>query len=1584
MRLILLIMLFSIWSMFAQTSDTPGPKLPPEVAAEVKTLEETVAKALSSLTSKLVAQEALPAAERAYQLRRQYQGDEWWETMDRSIRLDVLRRASSLPTESEKLLEEAFRLEKQAGSVQDPLTREKALQQLAAVEATLYGEGSIWRANSLTMLANNLDFQMKYGEAEALYREALAIQVRATGKQHPNYAAELNALARNLRRQGRYVEVESLLREELGIQERLRGMQHSDYVETLGNLASNLQTQKKYEDAEAVIRKALRIQERLTGKQHSMYLQYLSELTANLKTQGKREELEPIYRESLGIQERVTGKKHSTYVETLSLLAINLDYQLRHSEAEVLLREALVLEEAVSGKWHRDYAISLTNLAIILSNQEKYAEAELLYREALGIQERLDGKEHTSYSSRLMNLGRSLDNQGKHAEAEVLYREALEIQERTTGKLHPSYSRSLNDLTRSLNNQRKYAEAELLYREALSVQEQATGKLHPNYSKSLSDLTSNLNNQKKYAEAEVLYREALRAQEQATGKLHPNYSKSLSDLTGNLNNQKKYAEAEVLYREALGIQEQATGKLHPNYSRSLSDLTGNLNNQKKYAEAEVLYREALGIQEQATGKLDPNYSESLRNLADNLNSQRKYAEAELLYRDALGIQEQATGKLDPSYLMVLSKLASNLKTQGKHGEADSLNREAKVIEAKLDLDSDSGSNLFAANILRQNGEYAASELRYREFLRITDRQHPIYLAALLGLASDLRYDRKYEEAELLFRESLGIQEEITGKQNLSYAKKLRNVALTLTDQKHYAEAEQLFLESLQIQERMTRRQGPDYAETLAELAELFLAKGKFGEAEQLFRKSLRILDLETGKQHEFYSQTLVALGKLCDVQEKYSEAEQLFRESLQIQESMTGELGRDYVLTLDALAWNLNKQRRYREAERMFREAMGILKKRTTNLNAGYYTVLTSLAFNLASDPARHSEALELFLKAARNQRQFVASQVMMTADGQRKLGEKVEEAPFLLPSTLKWNLNSEERMQVVEELLLSFAQSSDRDLQANATLQRVQRTAPVWWQKTWEEHVGLRRAIAARALRGMYSEQPGETPLKVLFEKTNLLEKRMRGYQPFEELARLENVGLTGIAQPLKVAHIAVQLSLYIPVDFAADPPKRWGEAAYMALLLRSEHEPVHVSLGSKAIIEAAVRELQRVHRACIDGTKVENAAISEEWWQDCEKKVAAAGSRVRELVWDPLKEHLKDSRRVYIAAGGMLGLVPFEMLPAKQAGGSIRYLVEDREFVYLNSLRELATLSRRRDLATNQTAVVVANPRYDATPMELAQTTRARDDTQAMAKTNRGTLGASILTGGDVRMNLPRDWPAIDVAPLVETSVESLKKNNWNVEILMGSDATEEKVMAVKAPRLLQIATHGYVLDPPKDQPEQSPLLRSMLMLAGVNKSAKGAGVYRIGQDYLSEEEARARNISDEDLSKAKIDLGDGVLTAYEAQGMDLFGTELVNLTACETGLGAVNADGIAGLRQAFMNAGARSITMSLFEILQLESTKQMAQFYENWLGQKMTRYNAFRAAQLQALESARKNEKTGHPFFWAGIVFAGDPGDLPSIAK
>jgi CHAT domain-containing protein len=196
--------------------------------------------------------------------------------------------------------------------------------------------------------------------------------------------------------------------------------------------------------------------------------------------------------------------------------------------------------------------------------------------------------------------------------------------------------------------------------------------------------------------------------------------------------------------------------------------------------------------------------------------------------------------------------------------------------------------------------------------------------------------------------------------------------------------------------------------------------------------------------------------------------------------------------------------------------------------------------------------------------------------------------------------------------------------------------------------------------------------------------------------------------------------------------------------------------------------------------------------------------------------------------------------------------------------------------------------------------------------------------------------------------------------VTALFQQAVTEAALIGLHSPEILHVATHGFFVASDADDPDgdpnagalSNPMLRSGLALAGANWRAKS---------FIPPPGT-----------------GDGLLTAEEVTGLDLQRTELVVMSACETGLGAVHAgEGVFGLRRAFVLAGARTLVLSLWRVPDRETCELMVDYYAGLLAGK-GRAAALRDAQLRLRESLRA------PFYWAAFICQGDPDPLPSGAR
>lgn len=320
----------------------------------------------------------------------------------------------------------------------------------------------------------------------------------------------------------------------------------------------------------------------------------------------------------------------------------------------------------------------------------------------------------------------------------------------------------------------------------------------------------------------------------------------------------------------------------------------------------------------------------------------------------------------------------------------------------------------------------------------------------------------------------------------------------------------------------------------------------------------------------------------------------------------------------------------------------------------------------------------------------------------------------------------------------------------------------------------------------------------------------------------------------------------------------------------------------------------------------------------QQDQRTVRDLARRLDEAVMRPVRAVARSARTLYVAPEGALNLVPLAALVDEQGS----FLLERYTINYLASGRDLVQQSRD---APRGPATVIADPKFNL-------------------------AGGPAAAGGSRSV----DFTRVDFTPLPGTAAEAkaLAKVLPDAVTITGEQATETTAKRLAGPRILHIATHGFFLeDTPAAAPlkvaaprePEDPMLRSGLVFAGVNR-------LRSGED-------------------------DGVLTALEAATLDLQGTRLVVLSACETGLGDVrNGEGVFGLRRAFAVAGAETLVMSLWQVADDPTMELMAGFYAR-LAEGVPRAEALRQSQLALLRKAN----TAAPFFWAAFISSGQSGPL-----
>ncbi len=313
-------------------------------------------------------------------------------------------------------------------------------------------------------------------------------------------------------------------------------------------------------------------------------------------------------------------------------------------------------------------------------------------------------------------------------------------------------------------------------------------------------------------------------------------------------------------------------------------------------------------------------------------------------------------------------------------------------------------------------------------------------------------------------------------------------------------------------------------------------------------------------------------------------------------------------------------------------------------------------------------------------------------------------------------------------------------------------------------------------------------------------------------------------------------------------------------------------------------------------------------------------------------------------------LWLVPWSALTLADG----RYAVEQYEFLYVVSGRDL--VATRAAVAKTSQPVIMADPAFDITPREALAATRAvlRDEFDGKQLVMRSVGRNSVIPRVARLPGTAAEAAAIAPKLAAYAGADAVKYTN--------KYALEGVFKKLAHPKALVMSTHGFFLDDQKatndeqpgeeasaatddgGKPLENPLLRCGLLLAGCNaRDTAGSGE-------------------------------DGILTGLEVVGTDLRGTDLVVLSACETGLGRVNnGEGVAGLRQAFQLAGASSVVATLWQIPDEDTALLMAGFFNN-LSAGESKSAALRNAQLARIAARRQHGRAAHPLYWAAFTLTG----------
>ncbi|HET6181142.1 MAG TPA: CHAT domain-containing tetratricopeptide repeat protein [Candidatus Sulfotelmatobacter sp.] len=880
---------------------------------------------------------------------------------------------------------------------------------------------------------------------------------------------------------------------------------------------------------------------------------------------------------------------------------------------------------------------------------------------------------------------------------------------------------------------------------------------------------------------------------------------------------------------------------------------------------------------------------------------------------------------------MLNRLGILCRTTGRLAQGAEYLREALDVAEKATPKDESLINETLGNLallLHDHGRLSESEELLRRVLQRLDAGLGADLRVLAtarnNLAMLLRSSGQFTEAESLLLEALDGNRRLRGDRDPETVKCVANLGLLYYDMALYDRAEPLLKDALALRQELLGPGDPDLGESLQNLGEFYRITGRLDLAELMLNQALAIWSAAGAERHPNRATTLNNLALLSMARQDWTRAEQFYLQTIDFRREVLGDSHPDLATSLDTLSELYRVTGRYADAQKLCRQGLQMRRALLGDTHPDIAWSLNNLALIEAAG-GRYEQAFDLLCESNAVDDRLTVQIFGVGSEAQRLqfLDHLRNRYQIFLSLVVSHLAATPQAVRKAFELVLrrkglaAEALVVQRDVSLSVNDPHV--TSQV------HELLELRRELGAKTLAG---PAPGETPAQhqdVIAQWQSRREALEAGLARELPLVgwdkRLLQLDASAVGKALPQQRALVEFVRLDVRDFAAVPSQgqtEWQPARYVAFVMlpRDPDAIAMVDLSDAEVLDQCVAEL----RVSITGDLTYSRARTTESEFD-------AGTELRRRVFDTLLPALRGSTKILLSPDGDLAILPMEVLPMDDGGR----LIDRFEFSYVSSGRDLLRMGLSMHGGTGA-PVVAADPDFDL----------AGEGGTTMASTGRSSRDLDRGHGATRLAGTHQEGEAI--ADLL------------GVRPLLGAEVVESRFRGLRSPTILHLATHGFFLknqtglrappglDPPR---VENPMLRSGLLLAGFNA-------------WLSHEPVPA-------------DVEDGMLNGEDVASLNLLNTELVVLSACETGLGDIHVgEGVFGLRRAFALAGARTLVMSLWKVPDQQTRELMIEFYRRILAGE-PRAEALRQAQLKI--------KASHPdpASWAAFICQGDIGPL-----
>ncbi len=1103
-------------------------------------------------------------------------------------------------------------------------------------------------------------------------------------------------------------------------------------------------------------------------------------------------------------------------------------------------------------------------------------------------------------------MGLALVELKKYSKAESYFKKSIIFYSKSSETYtHSNNYIAYSSLAQIYFSLNNFSKAEKHFIHSLTIERTVNGEKTEDYLLLLQNLANSCQNQYKLKTVDSIYQKILFAKKELHGENSIEYALALKALADIQRGNGNNKDAETNYLTANLIIKNTKGVNSKEYLSILNNLASLYKHQQKNNLAEQYYTEMADLYRDNNGVKSKEYASCINNLATLYRSQNKYEKAEALYEKTLKAFKSSVGEKDILYINTLVALADLYRNTGQYNKSETTYLECK----KLMHETIGEKNLDYADLLNN--------------------------LSLLYLETG-----RYDLAEENFKLALTITKDILNDKHPLYATTLNNLADLYKEMGHFEQAEPMYIQATAIRKESLGETHPEYGASLNNLAGFYESVNRLKEAIPLNIKSLEIAKNVYGEQHHEYALCLNNLANLYEENKEYTKAEEMYKKSLSILKNILGETHPEYASTLNNLAYLYLDTDKYKEAEVTFKKDLEIVKNSLGNTHPSYAKALSNLA-NVYEHMGQYKEAEITYLEAAKIRKE--------------KLGEHHPDYTYTIANLARvywaigkndealkyWKLTISNYKEEIKKYFPSMSEKEKNDFYERFVERFRQFNSFASSRYTFDPSVLSEMYNTQLATKALLFNSSNKVRQRILNSNEPVLINSFKKWQSDKEyIAQLyllpkneltididslekkinENEKALSLKSELFKSVNDIQNYVWQDVQKVLKP----GEAA-VEMICFKKYKP---DLGGKFLkyqfeINGVKQQKDCVYYAALiitpetknnpeiillkNGTDLDSRFIK---YYSNAIRFNVADEFCYTNYWSKIANYLGSYKKVYFSPDGIYNNINLLSIlnPATK-----RYIIDEMQIQTVTNTKDLLTVNYTS--TASKKVALIGDPDF-------------------------GNLnGSSNTRSGQDLKRLPGSGVEVQKIDNV------LKNNNWSSSIYTGTQSSEELVKSITDAKILHIATHGFFKDDSQTKNESEKNSNN----ANPTNTLLNSGLY---------------------LSKGlKNSTENGILTAYEAMNLNLDNTELVVLSACETGLGEVrNGEGVYGIQRAFRVAGAKSIIISLWKVDDMATQKLMTFFYEEWLLSGNKR-EAFTIAQ----NKLRKEYKD--PKYWGAFIIVGE---------